>query len=101
MIPDSGHWRHSGRCLDWRSIAEPSTETTMGAPEAFTRSTDIGHFIGGQAVPATSGRSQAVYNPATGAVSCQVQLASVEDVNAAVAAAAAAFPAWADTPPIR
>ncbi|WP_022979716.1 CoA-acylating methylmalonate-semialdehyde dehydrogenase [Ideonella sp. B508-1] len=73
----------------------------MGAPEAFTRSTDIGHFIGGKPVPASSGRSQAVYNPATGVVSCQVQLASAEDVNAAVAAAAAAFPAWADTPPIR
>ncbi len=73
----------------------------MGAPEAFTRSTDIGHFIGGKPVPASSGRSQAVYNPATVAVSCQVQLASAEDVNAAVAAAAAAFPAWADTPPIR
>ncbi|WP_374568305.1 CoA-acylating methylmalonate-semialdehyde dehydrogenase [Ideonella sp.] len=73
----------------------------MGAPEAFTATTDIGHFIGGQVVASTGGRSQAVYNPATGKVARQVALASVEDVNAAVAAAQAAFPAWADTPPLR
>ncbi|GAA0761335.1 CoA-acylating methylmalonate-semialdehyde dehydrogenase [Ideonella azotifigens] len=73
----------------------------MGAPEAFTHTADVGHFIAGQRVPASSGRSQAVYNPATGAVARQVQLAAEADVNAAVAAAQAAFPAWADTPPIR
>ncbi len=73
----------------------------MGAPEAFTQTTDVGHFIGGQAVPGSGGRQQAVYNPATGAVARQVALASVEDVAAAVAAASAAQPAWGDTPPIR
>ncbi len=73
----------------------------MGAPEAFTATTSIGHFIGGQVQPGSSGRSQAVYNPATGKVARQVALASVDEVNAAVAAAQAAFPAWADTPPLR
>ncbi|MFM9900804.1 MAG: CoA-acylating methylmalonate-semialdehyde dehydrogenase [Polaromonas sp.] len=61
----------------------------------------IGHCIGGQAHPGTSGRSQNVFNPATGAVTGQVALANASDVGAAVAAAQAAFPAWADTPPIR
>jgi len=61
----------------------------------------IKHFIGGQMVSGTNGRSQDVYNPATGDVTGQVALASGDDVNAAVAAAKAAFPAWADTPPIR
>ena len=42
-----------------------------------------------------------MFNPATGAVTGEVALASQADVNAAVAAAQAAFPAWADTPPIR
>jgi len=70
-------------------------------PQAFTSSADVTHFIGGQPVAASSGRSQAVYNPTTGAVARQLQLASVEDVNAAVAAAQAAFPAWADAPPLR
>jgi malonate-semialdehyde dehydrogenase (acetylating)/methylmalonate-semialdehyde dehydrogenase len=73
----------------------------MGAPEAFTATTTVAHFINGRPAAGTGGRSQAVYNPATGAVSRQVALASVDDVNAAVAAAKAAFPAWADTPPIR
>ena len=73
----------------------------MGAPEAFTATTEVGHFINGAQVPSTSGRRQAVYNPATGAVARQVALGSVDEVNAAVAAAHAAFPAWADTPPIR
>jgi len=73
----------------------------MGAPEAFTATTEVGHFIDGRAVPSRSGRRQAVFNPSTGAVARQVALASVDEVNAAVAAARAAFPAWADTPPIR
>ena len=73
----------------------------MGAPEAFTATAEIGHFINGRLVGSTSGRRQPVYNPATGAVSRELVLASVEEVNTAVAAAKAAFPAWADTPPIR
>ncbi|WP_372526176.1 CoA-acylating methylmalonate-semialdehyde dehydrogenase [Piscinibacter sp.] len=73
----------------------------MGAPESFTATTEVGHHINGRAVPSASGRRQAVYNPATGAVARQVALGSADEVNAAVAAAQAAFPAWADTPPIR
>ena len=73
----------------------------MGAPEAFTATTEVGHFINGRAVPSTSGRRQPVYNPATGAVARLVALGSVDEVNAAVASAKAAFPGWADTPPIR
>jgi malonate-semialdehyde dehydrogenase (acetylating) / methylmalonate-semialdehyde dehydrogenase len=73
----------------------------MGAPEAFTATTDVGHWINGRAVPASGSRRQPIYNPATGAVARQVLLAEVADVNAAVASARAAFPAWADTPPIR
>jgi malonate-semialdehyde dehydrogenase (acetylating) / methylmalonate-semialdehyde dehydrogenase len=73
----------------------------MGAPEAFTATADIGHYIGGRTVPGASGRQQAVYNPSTGKVARQVALASTDEVNAAVASAKAAFQGWADTPPIR
>ena len=73
----------------------------MGAPEAFTATTEVGHHIGGRTIASTSGRRQPVYNPATGAVARHVALASTEEVDAAVRAAKAAFPAWADTPPIR
>ena len=69
--------------------------------QPYTDTRDIGHYIQGERVASTSGRSQAVYNPATGAVARQVALASVEEVNAAVASAKAAFPAWSETPPIR
>jgi malonate-semialdehyde dehydrogenase (acetylating)/methylmalonate-semialdehyde dehydrogenase len=71
----------------------------MTAP--FASTADVTHFINGTAVPATSGRSQAVYNPTTGAVARQLQLASTDDVEKAVASAKAAFPAWADAPPLR
>jgi malonate-semialdehyde dehydrogenase (acetylating)/methylmalonate-semialdehyde dehydrogenase len=75
--------------------------STPQAPTAYTASTEIGHFIGGQPVAGRSGRRQAVFNPATGAIARQVALADADEVAAAVASAHAAFPAWADTPPIR
>ncbi len=62
---------------------------------------DITHYIGGARSAGTSARAQDVTNPATGAVTGRVHLANAADVDAAVAAAQAAFPAWADTPPIR
>ncbi len=61
----------------------------------------IQHHIGGRVSAASSTRFQDVFNPATGAVTGQVALANAADVGEAVAAAQAAFPAWADTPPIR
>jgi len=77
----------------------------MGATEAFTRTSDVGHFIAGQVTPGSGSkgqlRSQTVWNPSTGAAARQVLLASAEDVNLAVAAARAAQPAWGQTPPIR
>jgi malonate-semialdehyde dehydrogenase (acetylating) / methylmalonate-semialdehyde dehydrogenase len=61
----------------------------------------IEHWIGGRPVPGQSGRRADVFNPASGTVTGQVALANRGEVAAAVAAAQAAFPAWADTPPIR
>ena len=73
----------------------------MGATEAFASTAEIGHFVNGQRAAGTSGRRQPVFNPATGAVARHVALASAAEVDAAVASAKAAFPAWADTPPLR
>jgi malonate-semialdehyde dehydrogenase (acetylating)/methylmalonate-semialdehyde dehydrogenase len=61
----------------------------------------IEHFINGAITAGNGDRSQDVTNPATGEVSARVALASVADVNAAVAAASAAAPAWADTAPLK
>jgi malonate-semialdehyde dehydrogenase (acetylating)/methylmalonate-semialdehyde dehydrogenase len=76
----------------------------MNAPDKSPKSAataSIEHWIGGRIVPGTSGRRADVFNPATGSVSGQVALASSAEVDAAVASAQAAFPKWADTPPIR
>jgi malonate-semialdehyde dehydrogenase (acetylating)/methylmalonate-semialdehyde dehydrogenase len=62
--------------------------------EAPTQLQQITHWIGGRAVPGTSGRSGAVYNPATGRQTGQVDFATVEEVDAAVQAARAAFVDW-------
>jgi malonate-semialdehyde dehydrogenase (acetylating) / methylmalonate-semialdehyde dehydrogenase len=61
----------------------------------------LGHWIGGQAVPGDPARAQDVFNPATGAVSRRVAMADAALVDRAVSSAAAAWPAWADTPPLR
>ena len=62
---------------------------------------NIDHYIGGKVVAGISGRHQDVFNPATGAVTGKTALASSAEVAKAVAAAQAAFPAWAETSPLR
>ena len=61
----------------------------------------VGHLIAGKAVAGASGRFADVFDPATGQVTKQVALASRAEVDAAVAAAAAAFPGWSATPAAR
>ncbi len=61
----------------------------------------INHFIAGKVVEGSSGVFGDVYNPAIGEVVRQVAFSSVEEVGMAVDAAGAAFPAWAEVPPLR
>jgi malonate-semialdehyde dehydrogenase (acetylating)/methylmalonate-semialdehyde dehydrogenase len=56
----------------------------------------VPHWIGGTRTRGASTRTAPVYDPATGAVEREVALADVADVDAAVAAAAEAFPAWSE-----
>ncbi|MEV7693846.1 CoA-acylating methylmalonate-semialdehyde dehydrogenase [Microbacterium sp. NPDC089189] len=56
----------------------------------------LGHWVHGAAWDGTSTRTAPVYNPALGTVQKQVRLASTADVDAAVTATAAAWPAWRD-----
>ena len=60
----------------------------------------VGHFIDGREV-ADANRPAPVTNPATGQVTRQVAMASRSTVEDAIAAAAAAFPAWRNTPPLK
>jgi malonate-semialdehyde dehydrogenase (acetylating)/methylmalonate-semialdehyde dehydrogenase len=57
----------------------------------------LDHWVNGALVAGDSTRTAPVYNPAEGTVSREVRIATTKDVAAAVAAAKAAFPAWANT----
>jgi len=62
---------------------------------------NIGHFVNGKSIPGSGSRYGNVYNPASGEVTGRVAFAGKDEVEQAVSAAAAAFPAWAATPPLR
>ncbi len=74
-------------------VAEPPVS---GGSEA-TAQERVNHWINGAPVAGASGRSGPVYNPATGEVARHVDFASTEEVDAAVAAAKAAFTTWRST----
>ncbi len=57
----------------------------------------ISHWIGGKVVPGESGRTGPVFNPATGEQTHEVDFATTEEMDAAVAVAAEAFPVWRAT----
>ena len=60
----------------------------------------LANFIAGRWVPSTGTLSTDVHNPATGTVIARTPLSGASDVDAAVAAAAQAFPGWSETPPV-
>ncbi|HJP72566.1 MAG TPA: CoA-acylating methylmalonate-semialdehyde dehydrogenase [Candidatus Limnocylindria bacterium] len=74
-------------------VAEPPVAGERDATELER----VNHWINGARVAGTSGRKGPVYNPATGEAAREVDFASVEEVDAAVAAAEAAFPGWRST----
>lgn len=61
------------------------------------RTNTITHFIGGEQKSSTGGREQDVYNPATGKVTGQLQLASRADIDDAVAVAKTAAQSWSQS----
>ncbi|MET3108130.1 malonate-semialdehyde dehydrogenase (acetylating)/methylmalonate-semialdehyde dehydrogenase [Oxalobacteraceae bacterium GrIS 2.11] len=66
----------------------------------MSSSNKVGHLIDG-AIVFTGTRLQAVYNPATGEATKQVLLADQATMDAAIASAEAAFPAWRNTPALK
>jgi len=74
--------------------------TQVAGPEGSVASETlpvVGHWIGGLPVAGTSGRRGPVFDPATGRQTRWVDFASAEELDAAVAAATAAFPGWRAT----
>ncbi|MFF7372273.1 gamma-aminobutyraldehyde dehydrogenase [Streptomyces tricolor] len=76
----------------------PGTATPERFP-AQDRFAAGAQFIAGRPAQGTSGRTHAVVDPATGAEVYTYELAGTDDVDAAVAAARAAFPGWAAATP--
>jgi malonate-semialdehyde dehydrogenase (acetylating)/methylmalonate-semialdehyde dehydrogenase len=62
---------------------------------------EIAHSINGRTFTGSSERFGDVFDPAQGSVQARVALANRADVDAAVAAARAAFPAWSETPALK
>jgi aldehyde dehydrogenase (NAD+) len=69
------------------------------APTSNALVIDNAQLIGGDWVPAASSETVDVINPATTEVLARVPRGGAADVDDAVRAAEAAFPAWRDTPP--
>lgn len=57
------------------------------------------YCVNGEWLESSSGKYMDCYNPSTGEIIAQTPQCTAEEVESAVAAARAAFPAWADTPP--
>ena len=55
-------------------------------------------FINGRFIESTSEKFNTIYNPSTGEVLAKVPCCTKDEVEQAIAAAKAAFPAWKDTP---
>src|SRR5580692_8990760 len=78
---------------------ERSTGTTPSS--AGTSAPQIEHFVNGKRFAGAGTRTLNVFNPATGDVAAWVKAATAADVDAAVQAARAAFPAWSETSAIK
>jgi malonate-semialdehyde dehydrogenase (acetylating) / methylmalonate-semialdehyde dehydrogenase len=79
-----------------------SDTTSRSGPAAGSASIlpIISHWIDGRPVEVLPEQTGAVYDPSTGEVIARVPRGGAPEVDAAVAAAAKAFPAWRDTPSI-
>jgi malonate-semialdehyde dehydrogenase (acetylating)/methylmalonate-semialdehyde dehydrogenase len=84
-------------------MSATATPPVHTAPTVPTHASigELSHWIAGSAVAGASGRFADVFCPASGQVQARVPLASQAEVEAAVAAAAAAFPEWSAQPPLR
>ena len=71
---------------------------TKAAPDSAAVTPVISHWIDGHPVEVLPEQTGPVYDPATGQVVARVPRGGASEVDRAVAAAAAAFPAWRDTP---
>ena len=94
MSPIVDLWRLPGYI---RAMSTPG----MASPPAAPATVRVPLWIDGKKIASTGGRDGEVTNAATGQVVRTVPFANAEDVDRAVKAAVAAFPAWRTTTPLR
>jgi len=92
----AGRRPHPGTVLAWLGTGQP--RIVDGMTQTSLDLTIPGHWINGAITPASDG-TLPVTSPATGTIVATAPNGSAADVDAAVAAARAAFPAWAQTTP--
>ncbi len=80
-----------------QSVAAGERPRAQGRPSAAET---LRNYVGGKWVESRAAEFQDVYNPALGEVIARTPLSTAADLDAAVAAARKAFPAWRDTPPV-
>src|SRR3954466_707964 len=102
----SGRWLTGRRIVGGGALGTLPLQYLMAGRAAKTEERDfrvstsatetrvLGNYIGGAWVPAATAERLGVTKPATGDVLPRVPLATRDDVDAAVAAARAAFPEW-------
>src|ERR1041385_5115429 len=73
-----------------QAAAKPDADKNAGKPNVET----WGAFINGEFRPAASGKTFPTFNPGNGEVCGHLAECDEEDIDAAVRAALAAFPAW-------
>ena len=71
-------------------MSQPAEAVQSGIPQ-------LHHFVNGERIAGNSGRFGDIYNPSLGVKASEVPLASKLEVEAAIAIAQQAFPAWAAT----
>src|SRR5580765_1820842 len=77
---------------------QPQSDTLEQTGNRKSPAPGLKNFIGGKTVDSLATSSLPVTNPSTGEEIASVPLSTAADVDAAVRAAAAAFPAWSATP---
>ncbi len=78
---------------------QPTLEQTRDAAARLTNGKVFGQFIGGEWLEGDGGETIALENPSTRQVIARIQAGNARDVDRAVKAAAAAFPAWSRSSP--
>jgi malonate-semialdehyde dehydrogenase (acetylating)/methylmalonate-semialdehyde dehydrogenase len=79
------------------------TESALNHDTAHTTGAGVEtlrNYVGGRWVASRASETLDVHNPARGEVIARTPLSTAEDLDAAVAAAKKAFPAWRDTPAV-